>query len=150
MEENKNVSQPKENMTENDGSNQPKTESEPTRPLNKVLDKLKPLYDKIDSGLGSLIPNGKLRKIIISASLGLVVFLVLMLLLGILISATRPQTNNWYSLNKPSISQNSPEPEKTKTEMQTKLMQLENEINNLKFPPSELTPPTIEVDIKIK
>lgn len=135
-------------MEENTTVNQ--TDNNPLKKENKFLVKFKPLYAKVDSKLTKLVPDGKLRKIIIFSLLGLIIFFVLIILLGLLVSVSQPRTDPGYTLNKPSITQNTETEEKPKTETQTKLMKLKSTINNLKFPPSELTIPSIEVGIKLQ
>lgn len=121
-----------------------------TKPMNKIVDKIKPLYQKIDFKLIKLVPNDKLRKVIIYTLVGFILFIVLILTLAIIASITQPKRDTGYFLNKPSITQSSPEPNTPKTPVQQELMNLKNEINNLKFPLSELTVPEIVQGIIIE
>lgn len=115
----------------------------------KITQKLLPLYQKLDVKLTSLIPNTKLRKIIIISLAGFIVFFVLLLILGVIISSTRPREDTSFTLNKPSITNLSPEPISPKTQTQQNLMNLKNEINSLKFPPSKLNVPSIEKGLNL-
>lgn len=141
----------KDNMEENNLPNQqPNQEVAPQRPANKLLDKLKPFYQKIDSKFVKIIPDQKIRKVAILSLLGFAGFFIFILLLGILASLSQPRVDPGYTLNKPSITQTSPVPDKPKTKMQEELMNLKQQINDIKFPPSELTTPQIETKIEIK
>lgn len=116
----------------------------------KLVHKFKPFYDKFDLKLTKLIPDQKLRKVVIISTIGFVAFFAILFILGIIISTTSPKEKQSYTLNKPSITQNSPLPEKPNTEIQNELMKLKKELNSLKFPPGELTTPPIEVDIDVQ
>ncbi|MBL7036830.1 hypothetical protein ISR94_03220 [Candidatus Microgenomates bacterium] len=117
---------------------------------NKFLEKIKPFYDKFDLKLTGLVPDPKLRKIIIILVSGFTLFFALILIIGTIISVSRPKVQQNYTLNKPSITQNSPDPEIPQTKTQKELTDLKNELNSLKFPPSELTTPPIEVGIDMQ
>ena len=112
--------------------------------------KLKLLYDKIDAKLVKFIPDTKLRKVVIFALIGLLMFFILIIFLGIIVSTGRPRQNLGYFLNKPDILSTSPLPEKPKTPMQENLSKLKTQINSLDFPPGDLTMPIIETEISLK
>lgn len=134
---------------ENINSTQVQNNTEPEK-TNFFIQKIKPLYNKLDLKLTSLVPDQKLRKIIIISTTGFFIFLALLLILGIIFSTARPKEEQSYTLNKPSITQNSPKPEKPNTKIQNELIELKGQLDNLKFPPSELTTPLIEVDIDVQ
>lgn len=132
----------------------PITQASPTSGRQGVLGRpkqfLKSLYSNIDLKLTRLVPDKKLRKIIILFLGGFVSFFVLLTLLTAIVSSTRTDSPAGYFLNKPNVTSSSPIPEKPKTKIQESLMGLKTKIENLEFPPGELTTPTIKTGITIE
>jgi len=111
---------------------------------------IKPKLQILDIKFQSLIPNPKLRKILYISLASLFSFMFLIIILGLILSPFRKGANlDDTTLNKPKIVVYSPTPEAVLTETQQQLLDLENEIRDLKFPESTLTIPIIESDINI-
>lgn len=113
------------------------------------MDKIKQIYQKIDSKLEILIPNKLLRKILIITVVSFIVIFLLLFILGLIFSVSRPKDQGGFTLNKPNIIQSSPAPSEAKTKIQLLLVDLKNQVDDLKFPDSYLTQPTIETKITI-
>lgn len=115
-----------------------------------IITKLMPLYLKIDSKLTGLLPNPKLRKILILFVVGFIVLFLLLFILGIIFSSTRKIAPSGFFLNKPNIVQTNPTPVGIETEIQKQLSVIRNKINDLNFPDTLLNPPTLESGIKVQ
>ena len=121
--------------------------------ISKKIEELKikigPLLSKVDSQFIALVPDENLRKIIKIATKVLGILFVLIILLGIILSPFRVNSNkgSGTSLNKPNIVVSSPIPTKEPTDVMKKLYSLQNQTNNLSFPDSSLNIPFIETDL---
>lgn len=118
--------------------------------LTNVKSKLGPKLILIDNKFSTFMPNAKLRNVVYITMISLISFMFLIIILGLLLSPLRRTgTQTGLTLKKPNIVSSSPLPEVGLSETQSKLQDLENKINNLKFPESNINIPVIEFEIKI-
>jgi hypothetical protein len=116
----------------------------------KSVNRLKPTLLTIDTKIGTLIPNPKLKKMLYIGMGSLFGFMFLIIILGLLLSPLRRvDKSSETTLNKPNIITSSPEPTKELTQRQKEIMDLRIRINEIKFPPSILNIPMIESGINI-
>jgi len=111
---------------------------------------LKPKLVILDSKISTFVPNPKIKKILYITIGSLFGFIFLIIILGILLSPFKnvPQESGLI-LNKPSIVNTSPEPQKELSEVKKQILKLEIEIKELRFPESSLNIPAVETGLKI-
>lgn len=118
--------------------------------IQSISESVKPKLNGLDLKFQGLIPNPKLRKILYYGVGGLFGFMFLLILLGLLLSPFRSKnTSNNFSLVKPKIEISSPTPQRKLNDTQKQILNLKSKIDDLKFPESILTIPTIESDLHI-
>lgn len=117
-----------------------------TQLFSNLVSQIKPILTIIDEKINTLMPNLKLKKILYIGVGSLFGFMFLIILLGLLLSPLRNQgtSNSGIKLNRPSIINASPEPQKELTETQKEISKLETRIKELKFPESTLNMPVLE------
>lgn len=118
--------------------------------LTNIKSKLGPKLILIDNKFSSFMPNVKLRNIVYITMLSLIGFMLLIIILGLLLSPLRNnRVQTGFTLKKPNIVNGTPLPAVSMSATQSKLLELEKQINNLKFPDSSVNVPVIEFEIKI-
>ncbi len=111
---------------------------------------VKPTLIAIDTKINTLIPNPKLKKIAYIGMGSLFGFMFLIIIIGILVSPLRnTPSDNGIIIKKPNTIVSTPEPQKELNDTQKELLKLENEINDITFPESELNIPLIERELTI-
>lgn len=111
---------------------------------------VKPALISVDGKINTLIPNPKIKKLAYIGVGSLFGFMFLIIFIGILVSPLRNRSNDSDTvLKKPNIIVSSPEPQKELNDTQKEILKLENEINNITFPESELNIPVIERGLTI-
>lgn len=144
-------------MEENLNNISQNTEAAPAKPFsksNQLLDNLKlklgPKLTSVDTKFATFMPNPKLRKVAYIATGSLFGFMFLIIFLGLLLSPMRNSNNQTGTLfKKPVIVSESPKPQVELSEKQKEILKFQTEINNLRFPESQLTPPLIESNLSI-
>lgn len=108
------------------------------------------IINSVKPKLEVLIPNPKLRKVLYYGVGGLFGFMFLLILLGLLISPLKKNNNfDSYQPNKTKVEKSSPAPKGELSETERKIIDLENKINEFKFPESILTIPSIKDNLTI-
>ncbi len=138
------------NQNTNQQISQPQRNPVKVERLKKILTKFMPLYLKIDSKLTGLLPNPKLRKVLILFIVGFIALFILLFIIGIIFSSTRTVVPSGFFLNKPNIVQTNPTPIGFETEIQKQLSVIRNRINDLNFPDPLLNLPLLESGIKVQ
>lgn len=113
--------------------------------LSKSMNQIKLLLQNTDLKFQSLIPNLKLRKIVYYVVGGLFGFMFLIVIIGVVLSIYKNSHTSSGSIpTKVGIENEMIISQKELSEEQKEIINLRNTINNLTFPESILTVPTIE------
>lgn len=118
---------------------------------NKIINFIHPKLIILDTKITTLIPNPKLKKVLYIGVGSLFGFMFLIIILGIILSPFRKdtQSTNNTVLNKPNILSSSPTTQVELSETQKQLLKLETQIREMRFPQSILNLPTLESNIEI-
>lgn len=107
-------------------------------------------YKILDSKLEKIVPSKTLRKILIITVASFITIFLLLLILGLLFSGANRKSPVDFLLNKPNITQDNPTATRVNTSIQQQLTLLRKEVNDLKFPQSNLILPVIEQKLTIE
>ncbi len=114
---------------------------------------IKPRLILADEKFAKIITDSKLRKIMyifVGSFLGIMFLIIVVGIIALPFRKSNLDSNsNGFILNKPNIIVASPIPQKELNETQKKLLNLENRINELKFPESILNIPVVQSGLNI-
>lgn len=106
-------------------------------------------YEKIDRKLEKLVPSKLLRKVVIITAVSFTAIFIILFLLAAIFASSRQQSPVGFLLNKPNITQENPTTVKVNTPIQQRLTDLRKEINDTKFPQSNLGLPILQTGLTI-
>jgi hypothetical protein len=113
--------------------------------LSQLKLKISPKLIELDTKFATFMPNPKIRKIVYIAVSSLFGFMFLIIIIGILVAPLRNKTvDDGILIKKPNVTISTPEPQKELNKTQKEILKLQNDINNVTFPESELNIPVIE------